>query len=134
MKKFLYLFLILQTFTLADNLDGYIKGVVVSIQESGSKNSWLYSVKGIDTTNAKLSKAIFSSSNKLEKDDLIYAKIENGVATEIYMIKKENRVVRPKTVVKSSAQASSLKEVKFNKRTKDRQKIAPPSSETLSLE
>lgn len=102
---------------------GSIKGKVEEVFYDGK--NWIIFIKSKDTTNGKLSQVKFSSAKRIaKKGDEIYAIIKKGKLIEYFLTKKANfkqeKIQKHKTVA--------------YKRTKKRQLLGVPSSESISLD
>lgn len=112
--------------------NGFIKGVIDSVYWSEESGFWHYEVIGNDTTNGKLPNANFTHiAKEFEKGTLIYAHIEDGKLLEMYKIGVAKLSKSIKAVPK---QVFEEKNENLKKRTKERQKIAPPEYESIVLE
>jgi len=107
---------------------GFIKGVIQSVKYDNLEGLWVYEVAGSDTTNAKLPYAVFKDSKKLYNEGAyIYAQIKQDRLVEIYQI-SNNQLLSPS--LKESTPSKPL----VKKRTKAKQKIAPPEVEVIVLD
>lgn len=110
---------------------GFIKGVIQSIEWDRAQNLWVYEVAGSDTKNGKLPHARFSHNQKLYSPGaFIYAQIKDGSLVEMYKV-SGNQLFSAK---KSFQQPAKITDSPTQKRTKMRQKIAPPQEQTIQLE
>lgn len=112
-------------------VSGYIKGVIQRIEWDENQGLWVYEVAGSDTKNGKLPQAKFTYDQKLfAPGAFIYAQIKDDKLVEMYKV-SGNQLLPPKL----TAPASIKNEKKpIQKRTKERQKILPPETETILLD
>lgn len=114
------------------SLSGYIKGVIKTLYLKDDGVSWYYEIVGKDKKNGKLSKANFTHNKKeFEEDSFVYAQIKNGKLVEIYKI-DGGKFLKPKKEIYK--QTSKDKNSPLGRRTKNRQKIMLPKSESIALE
>ena len=101
--------------------NGYIKGVITKIDYSKNRKSWIYHIKGIDTSNRKLDYAVAYGKNGIGKTgDLVYAIINNGVITSSYIyngsksykIKKRKLIGKIKHHRKKSLKSSQTPDIR----------------------
>jgi len=110
--------------------NGTIKGTITNLVYRGG--IWHYTVKGADTSNHKLAYAEFKSRQKYaNKRDLIYAIIKDGIAKEMFLVKKANY---KKKIVKKNSLKKEVKQTVPHKRTKKRQVLQVPTSERINLD
>jgi len=106
-------------------INGVIKGNVVNIKYID--NAWIYYVKGTDLNNKKLSYAEFSHTKKVvNKGDLVYVVIKDGKLKEWFMVKRKS-LNKNKVKIKNNV-------LKKYKRTKKRQLLSVPISESIDLD
>jgi len=113
---------------------GYIKGVIQSLKWDDAQGLWVYEVAGSDTKNGKLSHAIFTHTQSIHGQGvLIYAQIEDGKLIEMFRV--SGNQLLPTSISKPNSPAIKKEPIqKPTKRTKVRQKIAPPETETIQLD
>jgi len=110
---------------------GYIKGVIQTIEWNEKKGLWLYDVAGTDTKNGKLSQAIFTHNQKLYgPGTLVYAQIKSGELVEMYKVSNGGFI----GAVVNKGASKEVEKSPTQKRTKARQKISLPETETILLD
>ena len=106
---------------------GYIKGIIQKIQYSKADQSWIYYIKGIDFANNKLKYAkVYSSKRVAHLHDLIYAVINNGFITSLYIYKttKSYKVNKKRKIVNKSKQIrKKVNKAKKNPKTRGRKQV-----------
>ena len=104
---------------------GYIKGVVTKIVPD--RHGYIYYIKGLDTSNGKLSFAkAYGKRHLCKKGDLVYAVINNANITSLYLYKsaksfklKVNKINKKRNKIKQKSK--QLK--KSSKSPKTRQRV-----------
>jgi len=110
--------------------NGTIKGNITNLVYIGG--AWIYTIKGVDRSNAKLAYAEFQSRKKYaNQGDLVYAIIQNGLVKEIFLVKKANY---KKKIVKKTIFKKRMRKIAIHKRTKKRQVLKVPTSEKINLD
>lgn len=71
--------------------NGSIKGIINTIKYEKHKKTWLYEIKGVDTSNYKLPYARFFYKKKLARHgDLVYVILKNSKLQNLFFINKTN--------------------------------------------
>ncbi len=66
--------------------NGYIKGIIKKFYYSKQRNSWIYYIKGTNLSNFKLKSAlVYGKKYPLKVGNLVYATINNGKITSLYI-------------------------------------------------
>ena len=122
------------TFTANDNTqnrsvnlsgNGYIKGIIKDIRYSSMQKTWIYVIKATDLSNNKLKKAVVYGKKGLGHiGDLVYAIINNGTITSLYIYKSaQNYKLKKRKKIK----------IKKKKKIKQKRKILPKKSKTPKI-
>ena len=117
---------------------GYIKGIVEKVYFSKIKNSWIYHIRGVDTSHNKLSYAKVYASKKLAKtNDFIYAVIQNSNIISLYIFNSSKNYTfkKKRKIIKNSKQKRKVvkKIEKTPKIRKREQVINAPEVEEVTF-
>ncbi len=125
------------------NYNGSIKGIVTGLRYDNLKRSWLYEIKGLDTSNGKLPYAKFYSAKKRANiGDYVYAILRNSSLVELYFIKKANKIKKRRVykkivrrgVKKKITKKVTVKEDKKEDKRRKRTNIGVPQEEYISFD
>ena len=118
----------------------YIKGVVLHLTYDSKTQLWTYDIDGIETTNGKLPRVVFTHRSVLANEgDLVYASFDGMRLNELFVMKpgfyKNGKIApsAPTTYSKPKSSSSSSSSSAPTKRDKAHQVVGVPEEETIKL-
>ncbi|ACZ11487.1 hypothetical protein [Sulfurospirillum deleyianum] len=113
----------------------YIKGVILSLKQTGNGEGWNYEIDGIETTNGKLPYVNFNHKSVLANEgDLVYASFDGMRVSEMFVIKAayfKNGKIAPSPVYTKKKKAHEP--ASAGKRDKAHQVLSVPQEESIRL-
>ena len=113
--------------------NGSIKGIISNLKFDKTKKLWIYEIRGVDISNAKLPYAKFYNSKKLANEgDFVYVILVNSKLKDLFFIKKGNKLSK-KTKFAKKRKVKKRKRVYMLGKRKISPKIGVPTVENVTF-